>query len=130
MDNSKSKARPSTSASLQGALTAAYKEGGFRAVVLASTKGLPIATVPAGYSSDTTAALIAVLRKAGSEAQKQLGLADVDEVTIRTSDGARIVCRELTTGEQTVILVASVPPDTSYRRVTNRAVARIRKALS
>ena len=130
MHSRRTKAQPSQPASLEEALAAAYEDGGFRAVVLASSKGLPIATMPAGYSSDTTAALVAVLRKAGSEAQTQLGLAEVDEVTIRTSDGARLVCREVSLTGQTVILIASVPPGTSYRRVTNRAVSTIRAALS
>jgi predicted regulator of Ras-like GTPase activity (Roadblock/LC7/MglB family) len=118
------------SVSLQGALDTAYEEGGFSAVVLASTKGLPIATVPADHRSDTTAALIALLQNASSEAQEHLGLADVDEVTIRTSDGARLVCRQIDLDRETLLLIASVPPGTYYRRVTNRAVSTIKAALS
>jgi predicted regulator of Ras-like GTPase activity (Roadblock/LC7/MglB family) len=129
MSARRTKGKRSQPVSLDEALAAAYAEGGFRAVVLASSKGLPIATVPAEYSSDTTAALIAVLRKAGSEAQKQLGLADVDEVTLRTSDGARLVCREISLDGENLILIASIPPGTSYRRVTSRAVALIRATL-
>jgi predicted regulator of Ras-like GTPase activity (Roadblock/LC7/MglB family) len=118
------------SATLEGALAAAYGKGGLDALVLASASGLPIATVPDEYTSDTTAALVAVLQKAGAEAQRQLGLSDVDEVTIRTRDGARLVCRQIDLEHQTLLLIASVPAGTFYRRVTNRAVATIKKALS
>jgi predicted regulator of Ras-like GTPase activity (Roadblock/LC7/MglB family) len=102
----------------------------FEAVVLASTDGLLIATVPTDYDSEVTAALVALLRKVSSDAQQQLGMAEVDEVTIRSRDRVRLVCRYFVVGEQGLILVAIVPPEHYYRRVTNRAIKRIRQLLA
>lgn len=105
-------------------------DGRFEAVILASQDGLLIATEPADYSSEVTAATVALLRKVSSETREQLRMAALDEVTIRSSDRVRLVCRYLTVGEQGLILVALVPPDRYYRRVTNRAIRQIRKLLS
>jgi predicted regulator of Ras-like GTPase activity (Roadblock/LC7/MglB family) len=102
----------------------------FEVVILASQDGLPIATEPADYSSEVTAATVALLRKVSSETREQLGMAALDEVTIRSSDRVRLVCRYLAVGEQGLILVALVPPDRYYRRVTNRAIRHIVQLLS
>jgi predicted regulator of Ras-like GTPase activity (Roadblock/LC7/MglB family) len=102
----------------------------FKVVILASQDGLLIATEPADYSSEVTAATVALLRKVSSETREQMGMAVLDEVTIRCSDRVRLVCRYFTVGEQGLILVALVPPDRYYRRVTNRAIRQIRRLLS
>jgi predicted regulator of Ras-like GTPase activity (Roadblock/LC7/MglB family) len=104
--------------------------GRFEVVILASQDGLLIATEPADYDSEVTAATVALLRKVSSETREQLGMAALDEVTIRSSDRVRLVCRYLAVGEQGLILVALVPPDRYYRRVTNRAIRQIKKLLS
>jgi predicted regulator of Ras-like GTPase activity (Roadblock/LC7/MglB family) len=102
----------------------------FEVVILASQDGLLIATEPADYDSEVTAATVALLRKVSSETQEELGMAALDEVTIRSSDRVRLVCRYLTVGEQGLILVALVPPDRYYRRATNCAIGQIRQLLS
>jgi predicted regulator of Ras-like GTPase activity (Roadblock/LC7/MglB family) len=99
-------------------------------VILASQDGLLIATEPADYDSEVTAATVALLRKVSSEARGQLRMAALDEVTIRSSDRVRLACRYLTVGEQGLILAALVPPDRYYRRVTNRAIRQIEQLLS
>jgi predicted regulator of Ras-like GTPase activity (Roadblock/LC7/MglB family) len=104
--------------------------GQFEAVIVASKDGLLIATEPTDYDSEVTAATVALLRKVSSEAQEQLGMAPLDEVTIRSRDRVRLVCRYLTVGEQGLILVALVPPGRYYRRTTNRAIKQIRQLLS
>jgi predicted regulator of Ras-like GTPase activity (Roadblock/LC7/MglB family) len=104
--------------------------GRFDVVILASGDGLLIATEPAGYDSEVTAATVALLRKVSSETREQLGMAALDEVTIRTSDRVRLVCRYLTVGEQGLILAALVPPGHYYRRATNRAIRQIGQLLS
>jgi predicted regulator of Ras-like GTPase activity (Roadblock/LC7/MglB family) len=102
----------------------------FEVVILASQDGLLIATEPANYDNQVTAATVALLRKVSSETREQLGMAALDEVTIRSSDRVRLVCRYLTVGEQGLILVALVPPDRYYRRATNRAISQIKRLLS
>jgi predicted regulator of Ras-like GTPase activity (Roadblock/LC7/MglB family) len=116
--------------SLQEILRQMNADGRFEVVVLASQDGLLIATEPAAYDSEVTAATVALLRRVSSDTREQLGLAALDEVAIRSSDRAHLVCRYLTVGEQGLILVALVPPDRYYRRVTNRAIRQIRELLS
>lgn len=120
--------RPETS--LAGVLCALCEAGQFQAVVLASTDGLPIATAPVGYDSDLAAALVAVLRKVSGEAQSQLGLAEIDEVTVRSHDRVFLVCRRLDVGFEELILAAIVPPGRRYRRVTNQAIKQIKALLA
>jgi predicted regulator of Ras-like GTPase activity (Roadblock/LC7/MglB family) len=116
--------------SLQEILHALNETRKFEAVVLASADGLLIATAPTDYDSEVTAALVALLQKVSSEAQQQLGMAEVDEVTIRSRDRVRLVCRHLDVGNEGLILVVVVTPGRYYRRVTNRAIKQIRQLLS
>ncbi len=102
----------------------------FEAVVLASADGLPVAAAPAGYDSDLAAALVALLRKVSSETQSELGLAEVDEMTVRSRDRTCLVCRRFAVSAGELILVAIVPPGRRYRRATNQAIAQIKALLS
>jgi predicted regulator of Ras-like GTPase activity (Roadblock/LC7/MglB family) len=104
-------------------------QSGFKAVVLASEEGLPLATLPSMYDSDTTAAMVAMLEGVSREARNQLGLAEVDEVTICDLDRIRLVCRYLSINGEVLILAVMVPPREYYRRVTNRAIRRIKHIL-
>lgn len=101
----------------------------FKVSVLSSIEGLPIATVPANYSSDLLAAMVALLQKVSNDAQGQLRMAKVDEVIICDHDRVRLVCRYLTVGGEKLILAALVPPNRPYRRATNRAIRRIKELL-
>ena len=104
-------------------------QSGFEAVVLASDEGLPLATLPSMYDSDTTAAMVAMLEGVSREARNQLGLAEVDEVTICDLDRIRLVCRYLNVNGEVLILAVMVPPKAYYRRLTNRAIRRIKHIL-
>ena len=104
--------------------------GRFQVSLLTSAEGLPIATVPATCDSDVAAAMVALIQRASYDAQSQLGMKDVDEVTIRDRDRIRLVCRYIAVGSERLILAAMVPPGHSYRRVTNLTVRRIRRLLS
>jgi len=104
--------------------------GGFQVSLLTSTDGLPIATVPTAHDSDFMAAMVALIQMACNDAQGQLGMANVDEVTIRDCDHRRLVCRYVVVGSDKLILSAMVPASCAYRRVTNQAIRRIRRMLS
>lgn len=106
-----------------------YEEGGFEAVVLTSAEGLPIVSIPAGYDSDVTAAMVALLQRVSHDAQTQVGMAAVDEVMIRASDGVRLVSRYLKAQDEQLILAVVVPWGAPYRRLTNRAVREISRLL-
>lgn len=130
MNHSEHQSEASRPTSLDQILHLMNEAGEFEAVVLASTDGLLIATVPTDYDSEVTAALVALLRKVSSDAQQQLGMAEVDEVTIRSRDRVRLVCRYFVVGEQGLIVVVIVPPGRYYRRVTNRVIKQIRQFLA
>ena len=113
------------------ALQAMNETGQFEAAVLTSAEGLPIITIPTNYDSHVAAAIVAMLRKISDRAENQLGMAEVDEVTIYGRDRVRLVCRYIPSGdgENKLILAVMVAPGQSYRRVTNRAIRQIRQLL-
>jgi predicted regulator of Ras-like GTPase activity (Roadblock/LC7/MglB family) len=116
--------------SLKEILHAIHEVGRFEAVFLASQDGLLIATEPANYDPEITAATVALLRKVSSSTRLQLGMAELDEVTIRSHDHVRLVCRYLSIGGQGLILVVIVPPGHYYRRATSRAIKQIERLLT
>ncbi len=116
--------------SLKDILHAMHEVGQFEAVFLASQDGLLIATEPTDYDPEITAATVALLRKVSGSTRMQLGMAELDEVTIRSRDHVRLVCRYLAVGEQGLILVVIVPPGRYYRRATNQAIKQIERLLT
>ncbi len=105
------------------------QDGGFTRSVLASSEGLPIASVPVNPDSELASAMVALLQQVSVETQGHLGLAPVDEVTIRTEDKVHLVIRTIVSGDDWLSLCALVPANRSYRRASNRAVRRIREVL-
>lgn len=130
MNDKPRESAPAKSTSLEEILCRMNEVEGFRVSMLTSTEGLPIAAVPANYDSDFAAAIVALIQRTSNDARSQLGMADVDEVTIRACDGIRLVCRHIVAGRDRLILAVMVPPDCPYRRVTSQAVKEIRELLS
>jgi predicted regulator of Ras-like GTPase activity (Roadblock/LC7/MglB family) len=101
--------------------------GNFDASVLATPDGLPIATVPAGYDSDVTAAMVALLKSVAQQTQDQVGMAPLDEVSVRASDHIRLVCRSFQVEGEDLLLAVVVPREQRYhRQLTNRAIRELR----
>jgi len=99
------------------------REGNFEASVLATPDGLPIATAPAGYDSDVTAAMVALLQSVAQQTQDHVGMAPLDEVSVRASDHIRLVCRSFRVDGENFILAVVVPREQRYhRQLTNRAI--------
>jgi predicted regulator of Ras-like GTPase activity (Roadblock/LC7/MglB family) len=99
------------------------REGNFEASVLATPDGLPIATAPAGYDSDVTAAMVALLQSVAQQTQDHVGMAPLDEVSVRASDQIRLVCRSFRVDDEDLILAVVVPREQRYhRQLTNRAI--------
>ena len=130
MDSLAQPPRSGQPATLKDIMRSMYEAGQFEAAILASLDGLPIATEPPDLDPQVAAATVAMLKKVGSDTQEQLGMAELDEATIRSRDGARLVCRCLTAGGQEMILIAIVSPGGYYRRVTGRAIRQIAQLLS
>lgn len=100
-------------------------DGGFIRSVLATSDGFSIASAPSTPDHELASAMIALLQQVSGETQDNLGLAPVDEVTIRTEERSYLVCRTIPAGKESLSLCAVVPPGRAYRRVTNRAVRKI-----
>jgi len=99
------------------------REGQFEASVLATSDGLPIATAPSGYDTDVTAAMVALLRSVAKQTQDNVGMAALDEVSVRASDHIRLVCRSFQIDGEDLILAVVVPREQRYyRQLTNRAI--------
>lgn len=103
--------------------------GGFIRSVLATSEGFSIASAPSTPDHELASAMIALLQQVSVETQDNLGLAPVDEVTIRTNEHSYLVCRTISSGNESLSLCAVVPPGHAYRRATNRAVKKIRKII-
>lgn len=108
------------------------REGQFTASVLASDDGLPVASAPAPspYDADTVAAMVALVKGFIKDTQTQLGMAEVDEVSIVVGDRSRLVCRYFNLGDRPFVLATITPPGQSYRRLTTRAIREIDEAWS
>jgi predicted regulator of Ras-like GTPase activity (Roadblock/LC7/MglB family) len=104
--------------------------GGFRATVLASTEGLPIASVSAEQDGVIAAAMAALLQRVSREAKEELRMDDLDEVMLRTENQTRLVSRYFDSGDKRLILAVLVPKGHPYRRLTNRAIREIQTLLS
>lgn len=103
------------------------EKGGFKASVLATTDGLPIAIVPPVYDSDTISAMVAMVLDAIQRAQSRLGFARVDEVSAVDDGKMRLVCRYFSLDDESFILAVVVPPNRRYRSLTNQAISRVRQ---
>jgi len=73
--------------------------------------------------------MVAMLQQAASETRNQFQLPPIDEFTIRTDNKLRLICRTIKIDSELMILGVIVPPGQLYRRVTNKAINRIRGAL-
>jgi len=104
-------------------------DGGFIRSVLATSDGFSIASAPTTPDHELASAMIALLQQVSVETQDNLGLAPVDEVTIRTKEHSYLVCRTIPSGDECLSLCAIVPPGRSYRRATNRAVRKIQQII-
>lgn len=102
------------------------REGQVITAIVANREGFLIAAASQTHDAETAAAMVAYLRDTAQRAQRQLGLSQLDEVTIRDRDRRLLVCRSFTVGEgEELLLVVMVPQQQAYRRLTNIAIQRI-----
>jgi len=115
---------------LENILNDIVSQGGYEAALLSDGDGLPIAmNVTSVEIGEMTAAMSAVLRDVARQVRSQLDLANVNELSLVGDDRFRLVCRFFQTDRgQPISLTVIVPPDQSYRRVTNLAIAKIKEA--
>jgi predicted regulator of Ras-like GTPase activity (Roadblock/LC7/MglB family) len=116
----------------QGALSeileSVLARGEYETVLLSDDDGLILASAGEEENVGMMAAMTAFLRDSARQAQEQLGLDHVNELSLVGDDRFRLVCRFFATrAGQRLSLTLIVPPDRAYRRNTNRALRRIRR---
>jgi predicted regulator of Ras-like GTPase activity (Roadblock/LC7/MglB family) len=102
-------------------------EGHFKASVLVAAEGLPLSSVTSPFDSETIAAMVALVRNTIQQAREQIGLDEVDEVSVVQGDKMRLICRYFVVGEEELVLAVIAPPYQTYRRLTNRAIRDIKR---
>lgn len=114
-------------ASLVRILRQMSEEGHFKAALLVSADGLPVALVASPFDNDTIGAMVAVVKNTIQQAKEHIGLDEIDEVSIVQGDKMRLICRYLVVGGEELILAVIAPPYQTYRRLTNRALREIKQ---
>jgi len=101
-------------------------EGPFSASVLAGADGMPLSAAPCRFDVEAIAATVLLLKGGVQQSRKLLGLDELDEVSLVQGDGMRLVCRYFAIGDEELILAVIVSSRRSYRRLTSRAIKKIR----
>ncbi len=105
----------------------AAAEGGFEAVLIATSDGLVVASsVQEEDTISSAAAFVSLFQDAVERAEDAVGFACLDELALLDGSRRRFVIRPL---PEAMFLVAQVPPRTVWRRVTNRLVRELSRAL-
>ncbi|MCB9681760.1 MAG: roadblock/LC7 domain-containing protein [Alphaproteobacteria bacterium] len=107
---------------LAALLADAQQEGDFAHCVVSTQQGLPVTSVGRRPELvDVVSALTALFDDVVTRAERDAGLSGIDEVTLRDGDRGRLVVRPLGELDGTrLFLVVDVPPDRTWRRVTNK----------
>lgn len=100
-------------------------EGHFLASVLVSADGLPVSAISSPFDTQQIAAMVTLVRNTIEQARENIGLDEVDEVSVVQADKLRLICRYFVAGQEELVLAAIAPPHRTYRRLTNRAIRRI-----
>lgn len=108
--------------SLNELLNWSVTSGGFSAAVVTTMDGLPLASVKSNIEPETLAALSSLFDNTASRAESFLGWTKVEEMSLVSSDGVRLVIRPFAAEVDHYMLVVVVPAGKSYRRVTNRVL--------
>lgn len=108
------------------------RQGNFEAFMLFNREGILMASAghPVHYNSDALTALSVLFAQSDELLNDFQADASVDEIALRTVDNARIVSRSFQVEEAELILIAIVPPQISYRQITNTAVHQIQTIMT
>jgi predicted regulator of Ras-like GTPase activity (Roadblock/LC7/MglB family) len=103
--------------------------GKFPRSVLTDKEGLSIASAASDdSSSDRQSAVVAFIQKSAIQASKQLGFAELDEITFSYKNGQQLVILPFNAKDKILILTALVTDrNQPYRKITSNAIAEIIK---
>ncbi|MCP4398708.1 MAG: hypothetical protein GY801_15595 [bacterium] len=104
------------------------RQGKFEALLLFNNEGIPMAEAGecVHYSKDTLTALSVVFHQAVEVFEDFEFDAPLNENSFRSSNKFRIVCRPIRIDELKLILIAILPHQSAYRKMTNEAIKHIR----
>jgi len=108
-------------ADIENILTDLIQEGSFIYAVVASNDGLLIAT--AGEANVAMVAAVAATMKDLAERAHQ----HLTEIATRDRAGNHIVSRYFSVDKDLLLLTVKVPPGRTYRRLTSRAIRKIKQ---
>ncbi|MEA3338885.1 MAG: roadblock/LC7 domain-containing protein [Chloroflexota bacterium] len=121
--------RAKTQTALEDILNRIVADGDYEAALLSDEDGLPLAATATGDSAAMLAAMAGLFHNSATQASRRLNLSYINELSLVGDDRFRLVCRFFETASgQSLGLVAIVPPDHAYRRITNRAIREIKEA--
>lgn len=126
------KSTTSGSKEINQILASLNQQGEFAISVLTDEQGLPIASATRnGLDADRQSAMVAVVQRATQQIGRRLSMAEPDELALFTVDGQRLIVRFFNTTHHNLILAVTVPSKGQrYRRLTNQAIADIRRVWS
>lgn len=105
------------------------EEGRFKASVLVNAEGLPLSSASSPFDVETMAAMVTLVRSTIERARENIGLDEIDEVSVVQADRMRLICRYFWAGDDEELVLAVVaPPYQTYRRLTNHAIREIKRA--
>ncbi len=104
-------------------------QGNFPIAVITDIEGFPIAwAAMSDQDPDLQSAVVALIQKTAIQVRQQLGMAEMDEISVYDREGQRLVCRPFEANQHQLILAVLVPDKRqAYRRLTNKAIRSIQK---
>lgn len=108
-------------AQLTGLLADMNRRGGYSLSLVCTDQGLLVAAAGERERGDVAAGLTSLFDDIVTRAVRDLGLVDVDELTLAEPDAGRLVIRPLARDRvPRLFLVVLVPGGHTWRRLTNR----------
>jgi len=118
----KHKHMPSRQTALERTLRALIQEGRFRAAVVASIDGLPLAMAGRNADQELMAGVAAWLKEFAERTH-----ISPDEIVARDTQGNRLVSRYFSVGNDPLLLAINVPAGQAHRQLTNKAIKEIQR---
>lgn len=114
---------------LEGILHRINQEGEFRASIISTLDGFSIASASSQLDDVVISALSSIVQETSNRAEKYMGFKRMDEVSLVDDDKFRLVCRGFNVEDSQFILTVLVPPNKTYRRLTNEAIKELEKII-
>lgn len=117
---------PGVEAQVTASLRAMNAAGGYSLSLVCTDRGLLVASAGEQPRSEVLAALASLFCDIAARAARDLGLADIDELSLADARVGRLVVRPLDAGPNpSLFLVVQVPRRRAWRRSTSATARRL-----